>query len=236
MAEVLDTRPPRCQEHQVVDGEPVAEMQLVVFQPAGVFLQGQTLFPVFIRIIEQQAFAHGSGQTVDNHQGALRIFFTKVLGCRFAGGIGTAEPAGKGQMKHILARGQERLHKVDKFRRIHLGGGGHTAVSKAFIKSMGGQVFVEAVFIFLPIKFQGKIDMGDSALLIERIRHVTSRIGCNTIAHRNPPLVYHLVFNTMLTYLPISVKGLVRNVVDVHLQKRGNPDIIRSSFVPAAGG
>lgn len=119
-AEVLDTRPPRVQMHQVVYREPMAEMQLIFLQPLGIVVEAHPRLPVFIRIIHQQALAHGRGQRIHHHDLPFGIFGPEFLRPPGTGFIGAGQPARKRDVQYIFAGGQEGLGKIDEFVGIDL--------------------------------------------------------------------------------------------------------------------
>ena len=67
---------------QVVHRKPVAQMELIVLKPFGVFLNGHARFPVFHRVVNKQALSHGSCQGIE-HQNFRSGYFSRKAAAPF---------------------------------------------------------------------------------------------------------------------------------------------------------
>ena len=171
------------QVHQVVDREPVAQVQPVFLQPAGVVLDRHTFVAVHHRVVGQQPLAQRRRQAVHHDHLAAGIFLHEFLGALLTGCIGTAQPARKANMQHILTRGDKWLDKLLEHKRSHLHGRRRFALPQSVIKFLGGQVVVRTLFIAGPADHKFRADNGDVVSLAEFLRQVAGGFGHDAVAH-----------------------------------------------------
>ena len=86
------------QEHEVVDGEPLRQMQLVRLRPIAHFLDVLSLLGALARMPHEQPFAARGCKRVDRQQLALRVFLAQLLREKLGGLIGARQAARKAQV------------------------------------------------------------------------------------------------------------------------------------------
>ena len=145
------------QEVQVVHGEPVADVELVVLHPIPQLAEGQALFLLLGRQIHQQPLPTGGAEGVDDPDGALREVWSQVLCSDHGGLIGGGQCRREAQAQNILSPAQHGPHGVLELAHVGGGSGRGLAGPQALIKLLIGDVAaVQRVGVFLPVHGHGQ--------------------------------------------------------------------------------
>ena len=97
-----DTAAP-LQMSKVIHGDPVADVQLVFFNPVPQGIDVQTLVPLVAGIPYQQTLAQGSAEAVHHIDLPVGIGFPQILGGNDSGLVSSGKTGGEGNDQYIFA-------------------------------------------------------------------------------------------------------------------------------------
>ena len=179
-----DTAAP-LQVHQVLHGDPVADVQLVLLHPGGDLGKGLTLAAELCGGVDQQALAHGGAEGVDDDELSVVELLPELLGGDDGGLIGGAQGRGEGQHQHIPALLKSGADGGSPAVGIDGGGLGQLAVSHVGVQLSGSHLALP-VGTAVQLQAQGcnaNLQLGDHLG-----GQVTARIGNDLKIHRKHSL------------------------------------------------
>ena len=183
------------QEHQVVHGEPVADVQLVFLTPGVQLFQGEAFIALHAGIVYEKALAQGGGKGIHHLHSAAGVFLHQLLGGDDGGLIGGAEAAGEGKHQCILTVFQNGLHSIPPALGVHGGGGCGFALAQGIIH--GFDLRLGRVDHFFAPEQQGhlhniNIQRGDQLL-----GQIAAGIGNNSVSCHESTLLEKIFEHTI---------------------------------------
>ena len=187
-----DPAPP-LQVHQVIHGEPVADVELVRLDPVPDLLDAFSLLLKPRGQIEDKPLAQGGAQGVHGVHLPLRVLFSQFVHGDLHGAVGGGQAGGKGQRQHILPGLEQGLDALDGLPYIDGVGGGHGAGRQPAVKLLGGHVAVIRVIVVgLALHGKGQGQHLHSQRLNHLVAQVGGRVGDNDkLAHSVDSLLYY---------------------------------------------
>ena len=185
---------------QVVHGEPVVDVELVVLHPLHQLLGGKALALLLNGQIQQQALAQGGGERVHHVDVGVGELLLHVLGGDGCALVGRGKGAGEIDADDVLTGGQDGAHGVLKIPHVGGGGGGqHTASDLAVEILKADGAAVQQVGVVLAVNVDGQGHHCQLQLLGHVVGQVAAAVGHDdVIAHNDnllgsdfSPLSYH---------------------------------------------
>ena len=169
------------QIHQIVYGEPVAQLELVFLHPGVELFQSHAGFFLLAGVPHQQALAQGGAQGIHHQELPVGILFGK-FGCRNDRGlIGGGKAGGEGQHQSVVTAGQHRLHDLGPAFGVRGGGGSGLAFTQTVVNGL--EAVVGEVFKGLALKDHRQRTHGQAQVFIHVGGEVTAGIGNDPVAH-----------------------------------------------------
>ena len=138
---------------QVIHGKPMAQVQLILFQPLNHLVDGFSLFLFLYRVVDIQPLSQGGAEGIHYLDPVIRIFRLKLLS-RYLSGIAGAGQAGrKGDIEDIPAMLQHFLEIIRIAVHRYLAGGRTLPLPDNAVKFLGGNLsFVGIIEIAFPFQ------------------------------------------------------------------------------------
>ena len=172
---------PTLQVHQIVHGEPVAQMEPVVQHPLGDLIQGQTLVPLLAGIPHQKPLTHGGAQGIDDLNLSIRVLLRQLLGGDDGALVGGGKAGGKGQHQNVLSGGQSLLHGLAPAAGVDGRGFCHFPGPKPLVHIL--QCVVVLIVKGIAPELHGQGHKGKPQLAVHGRGEITAGIGNNLKIH-----------------------------------------------------
>ena len=167
---------------QVVHGEPVVDVELVVLHPLHQLLSGEALALLLDGQIEQQALAQRGGERVHHIDVGIGELLLHVLGGDARTLVGGGEGAGEVDADDVLAGSQNGAHGLLKLAYVGGGGGGQHAAADLAVEILEADgAAVQQVGVIVPIDVDGQGHHGQLQLLGHVVGQVAAAVGHNDI-------------------------------------------------------
>ncbi len=185
---------------QIIHGEPVVNVQLVVLHPLHQFLGGQSLALLLDGQIQQQALAQRGGQRVHHINVGIGELLFHILCGDGRALVGGGKGAGEIDGDNILPLGQDGTHSLLELAHVGGGGSGQDTAADLSVKILEADgAAVQQVGVIRAINMDGQRHHYQAQFLSHVVRQITAAVGHNNIvAHRNnllgsdfSPLSYH---------------------------------------------
>ena len=167
---------------QVVHGEPVVDVELVVLHPLHQLLSGEALALLLDGQIKQQALAQRGGERVHHIDVGIGELLLHVLGGDARTLVGGGEGAGEVDADDVLAGSQNGAHGLLKLAYVGGGGGGQHAAADLAVEILEADgAAVQQVGVIVPIDVDGQGHHGQLQLLGHVVGQVAAAVGHNDI-------------------------------------------------------
>ena len=176
---------------QVVHGEPVVDVQLVVLHPLHQLLGGETPALLLHRQVQQQALTQGGGQGVHHVDVGIGELLAHIVGGDGRALVGGGQGAGEADADDVFAALQHGAHGILELAHVGGGGGGQLTGSDLgveILKADGAAVQQVGVVLTVDVDRQGN----DRQLQLTGhvVRQVTAAVGHDDVITHGikPPL------------------------------------------------
>ena len=167
------------QIHQVVHGEPVAQMELRVLHPFVQLVQRHALIPLFASVPHQQSLTTGRAESVNYIYRPLRILFPQLLRRDDGRLVGSGQAGRKGHHQYIPSLCQMGFHGVQPAVRVDCGGLSTLTGAQSRVNFFNA--VVAFILAHLPPEFHAQRNDGQIQLLIRFRPQVAAGIGHNIV-------------------------------------------------------
>ncbi len=172
------------QEHEVVHGEPVGQVQLVLLHPVAHLFDGRPLLAHLRRVVDEQALAAGSGQGVHRVHSTVGVEPRQLGQQKLDGLVGTGKAAGKSQVKHIAALPQQRLDALAGLLQVRKRGGDDLPLAHHGVElGQIGLLALQVAAVLLAVHHEGERQDGQVKPVDHLLGEVARRIGDDGKAH-----------------------------------------------------
>ena len=170
--------------HEIVHGEPVAQMRAERLKVGGKLLHGSALALLLDGVVNEQALTEGGAEAVDGHDLPLGIFFAQLRGGNDAGLIGGAEARGEADVEDVTAFLQAGFHDLDERLGIHRAGAGLGAGAEFLIQLVETDLAtVQVILVGFMIDCKAQRQDDQAVAVRQLLRKVTGRVGDDLIGH-----------------------------------------------------
>ena len=167
---------------QIVNGDPVADIQLMFLHPVVQGIDIQAFVPFFAGIPYKQALPQSGTEGIHHMNFAVRVGSFQLLSSDDSGLIGRGQSGGDSQDKDILSVFQCLLHMDSPTVGIDGGSGSRHALAQLVIECLDGSGFGKIAVAFALID-HGQRGAGYIQLVVLLSGKVTAGIGNNLIGH-----------------------------------------------------
>ena len=174
---------------QIVNGEPVAHVQLFAFNKVPHLLYGRALFLFLRGIVCYHALAEGRGECIHSIYLSVGVLFPELARGGFAGIICGAESCGEAYIKYIFPLLEKFFHFLLESGGIHCGGLEFLSFSRQLIELLKAYLpSVQPVAVIFSVRQNLKRKHLKAKLIRQFLRQVAGRISQYHI------FVAHIVF------------------------------------------
>ena len=174
------------QEHEVVHGEPVRQVQLVLLYPVAHLVDGGAASGALHGVPHEQAFAARGGQRVHGAQLPLGELRGQLLHQELDGLVGTRQPAGEAQVQHVASLFQQPAHERLGVGQVRQRRGDHLAVAHHRVELLEvGVLPLEIALILLAVHHEGEGQDMQTEFVDHVLDEVAAGIGDDLEVHRH---------------------------------------------------
>ena len=169
------------QVHQVIHGEPVAQVQTVFQTPVVNFLKGHSLYTLLAGVPDEQTLAHGGAQGIHHPDGAVGILLGQLFGGNDGGLVGGGQTGREGQHQHVLPLLEGRFHEFSPAAGVYGGGLSGFSCPQTVVHFL--QAVVVLIVKGIAPELHGQGHKGQPKGFIHGRGEITAGIGDDLIIH-----------------------------------------------------